>query len=61
MSNARRPPSREDEPERADATRHDDASEIETGPDGPKPVDPMAPGRSLFDDDAEAVEPNEPA
>ena len=34
---------------------------IETGPDGPLPVDPMAPGRSLFDDDEEAVEPNEPA
>ena len=25
------------------------------------PVDPLAPGRSLFDDDEDAIEPNEPA
>ena len=25
------------------------------------PVDPLAPGGSLFDEDADAVEPNEPA
>jgi hypothetical protein len=26
-----------------------------------EPVDPMAPGRSVDDDDADDVEPNEPA
>jgi hypothetical protein len=46
---------------RAREREPDEAMEIETGPDGPAPVDPMAPGKSLFEDDEEAVEPNEPA
>lgn len=28
---------------------------------GSPPADPDAPGRSLFEEDADAVEPNEPA
>jgi hypothetical protein len=28
---------------------------------GPPPADPDAPGRSLFEEDEDAVEPNEPA
>jgi hypothetical protein len=71
MSNAGRKPAPEpadsdgeagpDEAGQADETSGADPTEIETGPDGPQRVDPMAPGRSLFDDDDEAVEPNEPA
>ena len=43
--------------------RPDDETEleIEVGPDGPALVDPLAPGKSLFDEDENAVEPNEPA
>jgi hypothetical protein len=48
------------EPARADGDTESD-TDVETGPDGPAPVDPMAPGKSLFEDDEEAVEPNEPA
>jgi hypothetical protein len=67
MSNAGRSPAPEpafpdDEASQdGDEASQADPTEIETGPDGPLPVDPMAPGRSLFDDDEEAVEPNEPA
>ena len=52
-----KPEPRRDTPDTAD----DEAElEIEIGPDGPAPVDPLAPGKSLFDDDENAVEPNEP-
>ena len=33
----------------------------ETEDGEPVPADPDAPGRSLFDEDDDAVEPNEPA
>jgi hypothetical protein len=49
-------------PDRAESDDDEQAeTELEVGPDGPAPVDPLAPGKSLFDDGEDAVEPNEPA
>ena len=49
-------------PDKARREQADDEAEleIEIGPDGPAAVDPQAPGKSLFDEDEDAVEPNEP-
>ena len=60
-SMARTPnPKPKPEPRRPDTSDDEAELEIELGPDGPAPVDPQAPGKSLFEDDENAVEPNEP-
>ena len=58
---ARTPKPRKPDPSRREHRDDEAEFEIEIGPDGPAPVDPLAPGKSLFDEDEEAVEPNEPA
>jgi hypothetical protein len=64
MARKSKPTPKSDSP-RHEASRRKPADdeaevEIEIGPDGPAPVDPQAPGKSLFDEDEDAVEPNEP-
>ncbi|MEO8693760.1 MAG: hypothetical protein ABI658_09600 [Acidimicrobiales bacterium] len=46
-----------DQDDQTESDQTDERSDTEAA----RPVDPLAPGGSLFDEDDDAIEPNEPA